>query len=286
MRPAPQPTAAPPSLPCRRPPCPACFSTALDAARAASPAPTRFPTLNLSGPRRRWEASNAAQQVPELPRWVQWLLRMPGGMIILALIVLPLTLVRCREARRPACSAAALGQEGARAGPRRAGPCAPAWRPPPMQRSMLACPLLATYQSPQPTTSHLNPPPNRQPARQILLAIGLALFIICLPINICCRCLGCAPPPPPPGAHGGEDATKAAGTGMTQVRRGGGRPAAAALLESLLDAAPTLAAFVPGVLSLPHRVPTPTWRTSRLPPPTWKELVAGVAHPLPSPRSS
>lgn len=35
----------------------------------------------------------ATQQI-KLPRWVQAILRLPGGVIILALIMLPLTLVR------------------------------------------------------------------------------------------------------------------------------------------------------------------------------------------------
>jgi hypothetical protein len=39
-----------------------------------------------------WEASNATQQI-QLPRWVQAILRLPGGVIILALILLPLTLI-------------------------------------------------------------------------------------------------------------------------------------------------------------------------------------------------
>ncbi|KAI7837043.1 hypothetical protein COHA_009120 [Chlorella ohadii] len=39
-----------------------------------------------------WEASNATQQI-KLPRWVQAILRLPGGVIILALIMLPLTLI-------------------------------------------------------------------------------------------------------------------------------------------------------------------------------------------------
>ncbi|EFN60178.1 hypothetical protein CHLNCDRAFT_56629 [Chlorella variabilis] len=45
------------------------------------------------------------------------------------------------------------------------------------------------------------------PLTLILLALLLALFIICIPINIIARCLGCAPPPPPPGAE--DDATQA-----------------------------------------------------------------------------
>lgn len=39
-----------------------------------------------------WEASNATQQI-QLPRWVQAILRLPGGVIILALIMLPITLI-------------------------------------------------------------------------------------------------------------------------------------------------------------------------------------------------
>ena len=57
---------------------------------------------------------------------------------------------------------------------------------------------------------------------QILLALILALTIICIPIQLVCNCLGCAPQPPPQGATatggGADDATQAAG-GLTQVRR-------------------------------------------------------------------
>jgi hypothetical protein len=40
-----------------------------------------------------WEASNAMHQV-KIPRWLEAFLRIPGGFIILLLILFPLTLVR------------------------------------------------------------------------------------------------------------------------------------------------------------------------------------------------
>ena len=62
-------------------------------------------------------------------------------------------------------------------------------------------------------------PPVTQP--QILLALLLALTLICIPVQLVCNCLGCAPQQPPQGegataAGGADDATRASG-GLTQV---------------------------------------------------------------------
>lgn len=69
--------------------------------------------------------------------------------------------------------------------------------------------------------SSFSPPP----LSQILLALLLALTLICIPIQLVCNCLGCAPQQPPQGegaagGGGADDATRASG-GLTQVCRVG-----------------------------------------------------------------